>query len=217
MLQRIRSTTSEAAKTPNRDLKVAAPDFAAYGIPTCFSGKAEMPDSRDALFSKLFAETYGALGRYVRRLVKSRETAEEIVQEAFLRTYQHAASDKAPRAFLYSIARNLATDHRRHARIAQTDTPGDFAVSGLVSQRESVEARLLADERSRLLKDAIDRLPPRCRTVFVLKVFHACSYQEIAERLGISAKTVENHVARALRETHHYVRRRYKEVSSDHG
>ena len=159
MLQRIRSTTSEAAKTPNRDLKVAAPDFAAYGIPTCFSGKAEMPDSRDALFSKLFAETYGALGRYVRRLVKSRETAEEIVQEAFLRTYQHAASDKAPRAFLYSIARNLATDHRRHARIAQTDTPGDFAVSGLVSQRESVEARLLADERSRLLKDAIDRLP----------------------------------------------------------
>src|SRR2546429_638868 len=43
------------------------------------------------------------------------------------------------------------------------------------------------------------------------------SYQEIAERLGISAKTVENPVARGLRETPHYVRRRYKEVSSDHG
>jgi RNA polymerase sigma-70 factor (ECF subfamily) len=118
---------------------------------------------------------------------------------------------------LYSIARNLATDHRRHDRIAQTDPLGDLEASNVITQCESLEASFLADERSRLLKDAIEHLPRQCRTVFALKVFHACSYKEISQRLGISAKTVENHVARGVRETHRYLRRHYREVNSDHG
>jgi len=176
-----------------------------------------MSDPRADFFSRLFSESQAGLRRYVRKLVPSRDTADEIVQEAFLRTYERAESSKAPKAFLYSIARNLATDYRRHDRIAQTDTVGDLDASRVITQRESLEAGLLADERSRLLKDAVEHLPPQCRVVFALKVFHACSYKEISERLGISAKTVENHVARGLRETHRYVRRQYKEVDSDHG
>jgi RNA polymerase sigma-70 factor (ECF subfamily) len=86
---------------------------------------------------------------------------------------------------------------------------GDFDTSHVVSPSESVEDRVIADERSRLLKEAVERLSPQCRTVFALRVFHACSYKEIAQRLGLSPKTVENHIARALRETHDYLRRRY--------
>ncbi len=175
-----------------------------------------MPDSRTTYFSNLFSESRQALRQYVRRFVRSRETTEEIVQEAFLRTYAHAQPNQAPKAFLFSVARNLATDHYRHERIAQTDTLGDSDPSDVMSQGESAESRLLTDERSRLLKDAVAHLPPQCRAVFALKIFHDCSYDEISERLGISAKTVENHVARGLRETHHYVRRRYRDVSSTH-
>jgi RNA polymerase sigma-70 factor (ECF subfamily) len=166
-----------------------------------------MSDSRLELISKLFSESQRALHRYVQRLVGSRETAADIVQEAYLRTYEHAEGVEIPRAFLFSTARNLAADSRRHDRVAKTDTLGDFDIPGVVPEGESLESEVLADEQSRLLKEAIDRLSPQCRAAFTLKVFHAYSYKEIAQRMGLSPKTVENHIARALRQTHAYLRR----------
>jgi RNA polymerase sigma factor (sigma-70 family) len=165
---------------------------------------------RNMLFSRLFSESNQALRRYVRRLIESRETAEDIVQEAFLRTYEHADRVKTPRAFLFSAARNLAADARRHNRAQKTNSLGDFDALYVVSPGESLEDGVLADERSRLLKEAVERLSPQCRAAFALRVFHACSYKEIAQRLGLSPKTVENHIARALRETNDYLRRRYQ-------
>jgi RNA polymerase sigma-70 factor, ECF subfamily len=169
-----------------------------------------MSELRDDFLIKLFAESYGALRRYVQRLVRSRETAEDIVQEAFLRTYEHGQGDRAPRAFLYSIARNLATDHYRRGRAARAVAIGDPDQSDVLPQEPSAEATVLSDEETRLLKAAVARLPPQRRAVFTLKVFHACSYKEIAEQLGISTKTVENHIAQAVRDTHAYMRRQHE-------
>ena len=160
------------------------------------------------LLGTLFLESQQALRRYVRRLVASGETADEVVQEAFLRTYENADRVRTPRAFLFSTARNLASDSRRQQRLRKTDSMGEIDASGVVSGEGSPEAQTLADEESRLLRDAIERLPPQCRAVFALRVFHDCSYKEIAERLGLSPKTVENHIARALHETDEYLRRR---------
>ncbi len=171
-----------------------------------------MSDAVKDVFERLFSESRDPLRRYVQRLVGSKETADEIVQEAFLRTYEHSADVKIPRAFLFSTARNLALDSRRHDRIARTDSMGDIDVAGVVSESESPEASLLANQRSRLLKEAVARLPPQCRTAFTLKVFHGCSYKEIAQRLGISPKTVEHHIARGIRDTHGYLRH-YGEVN----
>jgi RNA polymerase sigma factor (sigma-70 family) len=168
-----------------------------------------MADSR-LLLTKLFSESQRALYYYVRRLVWSREAAEDIVQEAYLRTYEHAEEMDIPRAFLFSTARNLAADSRRRNRISKTETLGDFDRPDVVPEGKSLETELLVDEQSRLLKQAIDRLPPQRRAAFTLKVFHACSYKEIAQRLNLSTKTVENHIALALRDTHAYLRRRYK-------
>ena len=181
----------------------------AYRAPNGRDGEALMSDSRNELLAGLFSGSHRALRRYVRRLVGSRETAEDIVQEAFLRTYEHADRVRTPRAFLFSAARNLAADSRRHGRVARTDSLGDFDGSGVVSAGESPEGQALEDERARLLRDAIEHLTPQRRAVFALKVFHGCSYKEIAQRLGLSPKTVENHIARALRETHKYLRQRY--------
>jgi RNA polymerase sigma-70 factor (ECF subfamily) len=169
-----------------------------------------MADARIALYSKLFSESRQALRQYVRRLVKSPEAAEDIVQEAFLRTYENADRVQTPRAFLFSAARNLAFDARRHNRVQKTDSLGDFDASHVVSPGESLEGGVLAEERSRLLKEAVVRLSPQCRASFTLRVFHGCSYKEIAQRLGLSPKTVENHIARALRETNTYLRQRYQ-------
>lgn len=169
-----------------------------------------MSDSYHDLLTRLFRESQRALRRYVRRRGASRGTAEELVQEAFLRTYENAERLQTPRAFLFSTARNLTADARRQRRVRKTDMLEEVDVSGMVSPETSPEGQVLAEEESRILKEAIDRLPPQCRAVFVMKVFQACSYQEIAGRLGISPRTVENHIARALRKTDEYLRRRYR-------
>lgn len=153
--------------------------------------------------------------RYIRRLVRSDETAEEIVQEAFLRTYENRGGVEVPRAFLFSTARNLATDRRRHERVAATDSLADFDDTRVEGVGGPLEDALIADEASRLLKQAIERLPPQCQAALTLKVFHGYSYREIGETLGISVKTVEKHVARGLARTHEYLRVRYPQPRQD--
>jgi RNA polymerase sigma-70 factor (family 1) len=172
---------------------------------------------RTEIFTKLFAESRHALQRYIRRFVGSSETAKEIVQEAFLRTYRQRESVTTLRAFLFSTARNLAANEYRHRRSMERGALGDFGDLRLQAEHESLEAELLRDERHRLIQEAIDRLPPQCRAAFTLRVFHECSYKEVADRLGISAKTVEKHIARGLHETHSYLTRRYNATRRDHG
>ena len=174
-------------------------------------------DSRTETFIQLFAESRQALHQYIRRFVRSSETAKEIVQEAFLRTYRERESVTTLRAFLFSTARNLAANEYRHRRITERGIMGEFGDSRVKSERESLEAELLQDERNRLLQEAVDRLPPQCRAAFALRVFHECSYKEVADRLGISAKTVEKHIARGLHDTHSYLKRRYAATRRDHG
>jgi RNA polymerase sigma-70 factor (ECF subfamily) len=174
-------------------------------------------ESRTEIFTKLFAESRQALHRYIQRFVGSSETAKEIVQEAFLRTYRHGESVTTLRAFLFSTARNLAANEYRHRRTMEKNALGDFTRSRTDVEHESLETELLRDERNQLIQEAIDRLPPQCRAAFALRVFHECSYKEVADRLGISAKTVEKHIARGLRETHNYLNRRYNAPRRDHG
>jgi RNA polymerase sigma-70 factor (ECF subfamily) len=173
--------------------------------------------SPSELFTKLFAESRQALHRYILRLVGSSETAKEIVQEAFLRTYRERDTVTTLRAFLFSTARNLAANEYRHRRTVERGVVGDLDDSRIKLECESLETGLLRDERNRLIQEAIDRLPPQCRAAFTLRVFHECSYKEVADRLGISAKTVEKHIARGLRETHSFLKRRYRGDGHDHG
>jgi RNA polymerase sigma-70 factor (ECF subfamily) len=82
---------------------------------------------------------------------------------------------------------------------------------------ESLEAGLLRDERDQLIQEAIDRLPPQCRAAFTLRVFHEYSYKEVADHLGISVKTVEKHISRAMRDTNGYLKIRYSATRRHHG
>ena len=174
-------------------------------------------DSPTETFSKLFAESRQALLRYIRRFVRSSETAKEIVQEAFLRTYRERESIVTPRAFLFSTARNLAANEVRHRRTVERDLLESSDELPVDAEYESLESQLLRDERNRLIQQAIDRLPPQCRAAFTLRVFHECSYREVADQLGISVKTVEKHISHGMRETNRYLKIQYRATRRHHG
>jgi RNA polymerase sigma-70 factor (ECF subfamily) len=169
-----------------------------------------MPESQRERFSRLFLESRATLRRKLRRFVRSREDADDVVQEAFLRGYEGASGVRDPGAFVYSAARNLAVDSHRREESARKATRGAATLAAFEVNNSS-EAKILSDERARLVREAIERMPRQRRMVFALKIFHDYSYREISETLQISVKTVENHIARALQDTHEYLRERYGE------
>lgn len=176
-----------------------------------------MPQFCPDILLRLFCDDRTALLRYVRRLLGSREDSEDIVQEALLRTCEHAQDVIEPRAFAFTVARNLAANSRRHTRLAKTDSLGDLSQSTVVSSGPSLEGEILAEEEGKLLREAVEQLSPQCRAAFQLRLFHGCSYKEIALQLRITPKTVENHIGRAIHETHEYLRKRYQLTATDHG
>lgn len=168
-----------------------------------------MSESAQDRFTRLFVESRDALRRYVRRLVRSEGRAEEIVQEALLRTYEQGNAVQTPRAFLFSTARNLAADTRRRERRAAEDPLGNFAESDVAGVSAALDEVLLADESSRILKRAIELLPPQRQAALTLKVFHGYSYKEIGKILGISWRTVERHIEKGTDSVQKYVLARY--------
>lgn len=168
-----------------------------------------MADSSDRGFARFFMESREALGRYVRRLVKGQGAAEDIVQEAYFRTYGRNESYDAMRPYLFTVARNLASKVRRHDRIVEMLAPKAHDPAEEIST--SPEEAALADERIRLLQEAIQSLPPQCRAAFTLRMLQDCSYKEIAAQLGVAEKTVEKHIALGATLVHARLAKRFKD------
>ncbi len=155
-------------------------------------------DQRAAAFDALVAENCDRLCRFVYRYVGSREEAEDIVQEVFLaiweRGYEWEGRDPLP--FLYKAAHNRAISRARHESVhdrwqRQASTADEPTAAG-------VETDLAESELDDALGRAIDSLPERCRLVFTMSREQGLSHAEIARILGLSHKTVESHIWRAL-------------------
>lgn len=135
-----------------------------------------------------------ALGR-----VHSQDAAEDVVQEAFVRIWERRRElrpQASPRSYLYRVLRNLITDIHRRRQLSHR-----FAfLSTLceVDETPSALALLEADEFSAAAESAIAALPERRRDVFILAHLHDLSYREVAEVLGITPRTVANHMTLAL-------------------
>jgi RNA polymerase sigma-70 factor (ECF subfamily) len=153
----------------------------------------------EAAFEALFRAFAPGLCAFVSNYVKSREPAEEIVQDLFLALWRMRASlhvESSLSTYLYQAARNRAFDWlKRERRLRKRDD----GVAGAIDQLDPAAPteRELLDMLD--LQDAIDRLPPRCRLIFTLSRQQGMSHAEISSALGLSVKTVEVQIGRALR------------------
>lgn len=137
---------------------------------------------------------------YLTRQVRCRDTAADLVQEAFARLAQQlpAPAPSNARAYLYRTAQNLAIDHFRRGERRQTypvplEHLADLPDAAVPADR-AFEARWTLEA----LREAMGTLPRRTQEIFELNRIEGLTYVEVAQHLGISESSVQKHLATAL-------------------
>ena len=158
----------------------------------------------DNAFESLFEAYYPSLCDFAQSYLHSAESAEEVVQTVFLRIWEQRATwepTTGVRAYLFAACRNQALGILKHERVvvrtAARATHEDLAL-GVGSPTPAPDAELHAAELATAVREAVHALPERRRMVVVLRWQHQMSHTEIANVLGISVKTVEVQMGRAL-------------------
>ena len=150
-------------------------------------------------FDAIFRTWYGPLVGTAERMLRDRAVAEELVQDVMLELWRRRetlTSDGSAQAYLFQATRNRVLNHLRHLKIEQRSEP---EVRGESSSTPPADAALAQEELGVAVQRAVQALPDRCREVFELSRVHGLKYAEIAHSLGISVKTVEAQMGKALR------------------
>jgi RNA polymerase sigma-70 factor (ECF subfamily) len=130
--------------------------------------------------------------------VKDAEAAREIVQEVFVNLWEKRETidrSKQVKSYLAASVRNRCLNHLRNNR---KFSPSLLELQGLSDEAEAAGDRLVERELSEAIAEAIAGLPDRCREIFLLNRNHHLRYQQIADHLQISVKTVETQMSKAL-------------------
>ena len=174
---------------------MAATDDAALNAHLTLLRQTDPP----AFIEQLFKTFYAPLGTVVYRVVPDRAVVEDLLQDVFLRLWQGIETlptIDSYRAYLNRMALNAAL---RHQQRAQRQVAWDDAPPTAAPVAPNALDALHAAEAADAVAAALNQLPPQCRIVFELSRYEEMSYQQIAEALEISPKTVENQMGKALR------------------
>ena len=150
-------------------------------------------------FDAIFRTWYGPLVGTAERMLRDRAVAEELVQDVMLelwRRRESLAPEGSAQAYLFQATRNRVLNHLRHLKIEQRS---ELELRGDPLSTPHADAEVTQEELSVAVQDAVRSLPDRCREVFELSRVHGLKYAEIATQLGISVKTVEAQMGKALR------------------
>jgi RNA polymerase sigma-70 factor, ECF subfamily len=153
-----------------------------------------------ASFESLFREYYAGLVNYSCSYTKDMDAAEEIVQEFFYNYWKNRKEiiiKFSLRAYMYRAIRNNTLNYLESVSVRRKYADRVLSKSADHGGYEdsSVELAELNERIDRIL----DELPERCKTIFCMSRFDGLKYEEIAERLSISVKTVEVNIGKALK------------------
>jgi RNA polymerase sigma-70 factor (ECF subfamily) len=157
-------------------------------------GKAAILDSSE--FERLFKEYFKALMAFSRRILGDEDDAREVVHQVFIKLWEKRNEidlSTSLKSYLFTSVHNrslnVIRDRKKFSSEEVPENAGEWDVS----------AQIEAMELEEKIREAIEDLPEKCREIFELNRFNGLRYNEIAEQLQISVKTVENQMSKALR------------------
>lgn len=169
-----------------------------YSRPALAGPARRLSHAESSPWDSAVAAYYVELCEYVLRYLGSAEAAEDLVQDLFLHLWDTRSPRDAvrlTRPYLYVAARNRALKYLRHRRVVSAWIDRLDAEEPPVA--DSPEDICLRHELDDAVQRALTDLPPRCRSIFLLRRRDQLSYQEIAARVGVSLGTVKSQMWRA--------------------
>lgn len=158
-----------------------------------------MPIDRHAYatFETLFRAHYNALANYAYSILKNRQDAEDVAQDVFIKLWKNqpeVINTAQVKFYLLTATKNACISLLRKQAGKYTHEPNDWNLAAVpdVTQEDK-------DEIVKMINKALALLPPQCLVIFKLSRFGGLTYQQIAGELGLSVKTVENQMGKALR------------------
>ena len=194
-----------ATALPSSHLRMTAPQ-AAVPEELFRVWARKIRDSDASALEAFFRAVHGPLVRYATKFV-AESLAEDVVQDAFVRLWEGRARidpSQSIKAFAYRTVRNLCLNRIRDVKTRES----------LLSQRYEMPMGAMADPEDEFaredfaarLKAWIGDLPERQREALELSRFHGMSHEQVAEAMGVSPRTVNNHLVKALRSIRDRVR-----------
>lgn len=151
-----------------------------------------------AAYRQLFLKYYPTIYRFLLRLTHDEETAKDIAQEIFMKIWINRSCldpKLSVKNLIFVMAKNAAFNYlKSKGRLAVNIEDKDFA------DNKTCEANLEYSELKSSLDQRIDAMPEQRKRIFTMSRYQQMSNKEIADKLGLSVRTIEKHLELALRD-----------------
>src|SRR5688572_353768 len=147
----------------------------------------------EAGFERVFKTYFKSLHAYACTITKEEAAAEEVVQQVFVKLWERSEGltiSGSVAAYLYRAVYNESLNYLKHRKVRAVHQ--QYVEHSMKNASEQAGKKLSLKELEGRLAQALNDLPEQCRTVFQMSRFEELRYKEIADKLGISVKTVEN-------------------------
>ena len=165
-------------------------------------------DGDEEAFCELYAAYKNRLIYFAMRFLKSRDYAEDVFQDAFTVIWQGRRfinPDTSFSSYLYTIVRNRILNQLRN--LEKEENLRDYILSQAVDYSDDTRQHILANDLRNLISSAMHQLTDRQREIFEMSREEQMSHREIAEALGISVSTVQEHISSSLRILRSYLKK----------
>lgn len=158
----------------------------------------DIKEGNKGTFQGVFHAYYEGLCQYAFTILRNMDDAEDVVQAMFLKIWEKRGElviTQTIKAYLYKAVYNQCMNHLEH-RVVRAK----FQESTTLRKMTPVQLpEVFPAELEERIKVAINRLPPQCRTIFLMSRYEDLKYAQIAEALNLSVNTIENQISKALK------------------